>query len=275
MEYSENWIERYSRHIILPEIGGGGQRKINEAKVLVLGAGGLGSPVAFYLAAAGVGTIGIVDSDVVDLSNLQRQILHDTNDVNENKFKSQSAKEKLNALNPDIEVVEHRTRITSENAFDLMRDYDIIVDGTDNFPTRFLANDASVMLGKPLVHGAILRFDGQLFTIVPHVGPCYRCIFREPPPPGAVPNCQQAGVLGSIAGVIGTLQATEVIKLIIGKGKTLQGRMIVIDALDMVFREVKIKKDPNCPVCGENPTITELLDYEFICGVGYEESVEA
>lgn len=270
MEYSEEWIERYSRHIILPEIGGAGQRKLSEARVLVLGAGGLGSPVAFYLTAAGIGKLGIVDSDVVDLSNLQRQILHNTNDIG--RPKSASAKEKLNALNPDVEIVEYQTRINSENAFELFDGYDIIVDGSDNFPTRFLANDAAVMLKKPLVHGAILRFDGQLFTIIPGDGPCYRCIFRDPPPPGAVPNCQQAGVLGAIAGIIGTLQATEVIKLAVGKGEPLKGRLLVVDALNMTFREVKIRKIDNCPVCGENPTITKLLDYELICGVGEEQT---
>lgn len=269
MEYSEQWIERYSRHIILPEIGGAGQRKINEAKILVLGAGGLGSPVAFYLAAAGVGTLGIMDDDLADLSNLQRQILHTVNDIG--RPKSLSAKEKLNALNPDIEIIEHRTRVTSDNAFELFEPYDIIIDGTDNFPTRFLANDACVMLNKPLVHGAILRFDGQLFTIMPNDGPCYRCIFREPPPPGAVPNCQQAGVLGAIAGTIGTLQATEAIKIVLGKGKLLKGRMLVFDAFDMTFREVKVQRDPNCPVCGNNPTVTELIDYEWFCGVGHDD----
>lgn len=269
MEYSEQWIERYSRHIILPEIGGAGQKKINESKMLVLGAGGLGSPVAFYLAAAGVGTLGIMDDDNADLSNLQRQILHNVNDIG--KPKSQSAKEKLSLLNPDIEIIEHRTRVTSQNAFELFEPYDIIIDGTDNFPTRFLANDACVMLNKPLVHGAILRFDGQLFTIMPNDGPCYRCIFREPPPPGAVPNCQQAGVLGAIAGTIGTLQATEAIKIALGKGNLLKGRMLVFDALDMAFREVKVRRDPNCPVCGDNPTVTELIDYEWFCGVGHDE----
>lgn len=269
MEYSEQWIERYSRHIILPEIGGAGQKKINESKMLVLGAGGLGSPVAFYLAAAGVGTLGIMDDDNADLSNLQRQILHNVNDIG--KPKSQSAKEKLSLLNPDIEIIEHRTRVTSQNAFELFEPYDIVIDGTDNFPTRFLANDACVMLNKPLVHGAILRFDGQLFTIMPNDGPCYRCIFREPPPPGAVPNCQQAGVLGAIAGTIGTLQATEAIKIALGKGNLLKGRMLVFDALDMAFREVKVRRDPNCPVCGDNPTVTELIDYEWFCGVGHDE----
>lgn len=264
MEYSEEWIERYSRHIILPEIGGAGQRKINEAKMLILGAGGLGSPVAFYLAAAGVGKLGIVDDDVVDITNLQRQILHTTQDIG--KSKSLSAKEKLEALNPGVEVVEYKTRLTSENAFDLFKDYDVIIDGTDNFPTRFLANDACVMMNKPLVHGAILRFDGQVFTIIPNDGPCYRCIFRDPPPPGAVPNCQQAGVLGAIAGTIGTIQASEAIKIVLDKGNLLKGRLLVYDALDCKFREVKIKKDPNCPVCGQNPRITSLVDYEFVCG---------
>lgn len=263
MDYSEKWIERYSRHIILPEIGGTGQKRINEAKVLVLGAGGLGSPVALYLAAAGVGTIGLVDSDVVDLTNLQRQILHATKDIGRPKV--ESGKERLTALNPDIKVVPYKLAINSENIMDLIKQYDVVVDGTDNFPTRFLINDACVFAGKPLVHGAILRFDGQAFTIIPHEGPCYRCIFREPPPPGTVPNCSQAGILGAIAGIIGTIQATEAIKIILGKGKLLSGRMLIVDALDMSFRETKVRQDPDCPVCGKNPTITKLIDYEWAC----------
>lgn len=263
MTYSENWIERYSRHIILSEVGGTGQRKISEAKVLVLGAGGLGSPIALYLAAAGVGTLGIADNDEVDLSNLQRQVLHHTDDIGRPKV--ESAEEKLTAINPDIDVRPYRQLVDSSNIMDLINDYDIVVDGTDNFPTRFLVNDACVMAGKPLVHGAILRFDGQAFTIIPHEGPCYRCIFREPPPAGSVPNCSQAGILGAVAGIIGTIQATEVLKLIIGQGKLLKGRLLIVDSLDMSFRETKIRKDPDCPVCGESPTITELKDYEWVC----------
>ncbi len=263
MAYSEDWIERYSRHIILSEVGGDGQQKIGNAKVLVLGAGGLGSPVALYLAAAGVGTLGIVDNDVVDLSNLQRQILHHTPDIGRPKV--DSAIEKLQAINPDITVRPYRLMVDSTNILDIISDYDIVVDGTDNFPTRFLVNDACYFAKKPLVHGAILRFDGQAFTIVPDEGPCYRCIFREPPPVGSVPNCSQAGILGAVAGMIGTIQATEALKLIIGKGQTLTGRLLIVDALDMSFRQTKIRKDPDCPICGDNPTVTELVDYEWVC----------
>ncbi len=263
MAYSEDWIERYSRHIILTEVGGDGQQKIGNAKVLVLGAGGLGSPVALYLAAAGVGTLGLADNDVVDLSNLQRQVLHHTSDIGRHKV--ESAAEKLKAINPDVTIDEHRTMVDSSNIMDIIKNYDIVVDGTDNFPTRFLVNDACYFAGKPLVHGAILRFDGQAFTVVPGDGPCYRCIFPEPPPPGSVPNCSQAGILGAVAGIIGTVQATEVLKLILGQGNTLNGRLLVLDALDMSFRQTKIRKDPDCPICGENPSITELVDYEWVC----------
>ena len=263
MSNSEKWIERYSRHIILPEVGGKGQEKLNDSKVLVIGAGGLGSPVALYLAAAGIGTLGIVDNDVVDLSNLQRQIIHTEKDLD--RKKTDSAADKLTALNSDIEVKTHQMRVDSSNIMDLINEYDVIVDGTDNFPTRFLVNDACVFAGKPLVHGAILRFDGQAFTIVPKVGPCYRCIFEQPPPPGTVPNCSQAGILGAIAGIIGTIQATEVLRIILEQGKTLMGRLLVVDALDMSFREVKIRRNADCPICGENPSITELIDYEWVC----------
>ena len=263
MNYSEEWVERYSRHIIVPEIGGQGQKKINQAKVLVIGAGGLGSPVALYLAAAGVGQLGIVDNDVVDLTNLQRQIIHTTRDVG--RPKTESAQEKLVALNPDIKVKAYQQLLSSDNVMDLINDYDIIVDGTDNFPSRFLINDACVLANKPLVHGAILRFDGQVFTIIPGKTACYRCIFEQPPPPGSVPSCSQAGVLGAIAGMVGTIQAAEVIKLIIDKGTSLTGRMLVLDALDMRFREVKIKKNPDCPICGNQPTITKLIDYQWSC----------
>ncbi len=263
MTYSEDWIERYSRHIILSEVGGDGQQKIGNAKVLVLGAGGLGSPVALYLAAAGVGTIGIADNDVVDLSNLQRQVLHHTPDIGRPKV--ESAAEKMRLINPDLDIKPYQQMVDSSNIMDMIKEYDIVVDGTDNFPTRFLVNDACYFAKKPLVHGAILRFDGQAFTIVPDEGPCYRCIFPEPPPAGSVPNCSQAGILGSVAGIIGTVQATEVLKLILGKGKTLTGRLLVVDTLDMSFRQTKIRKDPACPICGENPTVTELVDYEWVC----------
>ncbi len=262
--FTEEEIERYSRHIILPEIGGKGQEKICQSKVLVLGAGGLGSPAALYLAAAGVGTLGIVDSDNVDLSNLQRQILHSSIDVG--RPKTASAQEKLQILNPGTVVITHNFRLNSENILNLIEDYDVVVDGTDNFPTRFLVNDACVMAKKPLAHGAILRFDGQATTIIPEEGPCYRCIFREPPPPGTVPNCQQAGVLGGVAGTIGTIQAIEALKIVIGKGRILKGRLLIYDALEMTFREVKVRKDQDCPLCGKNPTIKELIDYEQVCG---------
>ena len=263
MDFTEDQILRYSRHIILREVGGKGQEKIARARVLCIGAGGLGSPVSYYLAAAGVGTLGIVDSDVVDLSNLQRQILHRTADVGRPKV--QSAQEKLTAINPDVKVVPHVTRLDSTNILDVLGDYDIVVDGTDNFPTRFLINDACVMLKKPLVHGGILRFEGQLTTIVPGEGPCYRCLFSEPPPAGFVPSCQEAGVLGAVAGVIGTLQATEVLKLILGVGQPLVGHLLTVDLLTMDFRKVRIPKDKNCAICGENPTITKLFDYEEAC----------
>lgn len=242
----------------MPEVGGEGQKKIMQGKVLVLGAGGLGSPVALYLAAAGVGTLGLVDDDKVDVTNLQRQVLHFTDDIDRPKTKS--AGEKLAKLNPEIKINEYQTKITSENINDIIKDYDIIVDGTDNFPTRFLVNDACYFAKKPLVHGAILRFDGQIMTIVPDEGPCYRCIYREPPPAGIVPNCSQAGVIGSVAGIVGTIQANEALKILLGVGKTLVGRLLIIDALDTNFRQINTKKDPRCPLCGENPTITELQD---------------
>lgn len=263
IEFTDEQIERYSRHIILKEVGGKGQEKIAAARVLVIGAGGLGCPVAYYLAAAGVGTLGIVDSDAVDLSNLQRQILHHTPDVGRPKV--QSAGEKLSALNPDVRVVPHRQRLTSQNVLSVIADYDIVVDGTDNFPARFLINDACVLSGKPLVHGGILRFEGQLTTILPGRGPCYRCLFPEPPPPGFVPSCQEAGVLGAIAGVIGTLQATEVLKLILGIGETLAGYLLTVDLLTMEFRRVRIPKNAECEVCGEHPSILAPFDYPESC----------
>ncbi len=263
MNFTNEQIERYSRHIILPEVGGEGQQKIMDGKVLVLGAGGLGSPAAFYLAAAGVGKLGIVDNDKVDITNLQRQILHFTDDIG--KAKTDSAKEKLAKLNPDIEIKTYQIKVTSENISDLIKDYDVVVDGTDNFPTRFLVNDACYFEKKPLVHGAILRFEGQVMTILPDEGPCYRCIYREPPPPGLVPSCQQAGVIGSVAGIVGSIQANEAIKILIGKGKTLSGRLLVIDAFETNFRQMKTKKDKQCPICGEKPSIKKLVDYEEVC----------
>lgn len=261
MNFSESQILRYSRHIILPEVGGEGQQKICAGKVLIIGTGGLGSPVAFYLAAAGVGKLGIIDDDVVDLSNLQRQILHSTNDVGRPKV--ESASEKLTALNPDVNVVTYHERLTSKNIMEIIKDYDVVVDGTDNFSTRFVTNDACVMAGKPFIHGGILRFAGQALTVIPGQGPCFRCIFHEPPPQGSVPSCSQAGVLGVLAGTIGLIQATEVLKFLLGIGDLLVGRLLTYDGLDMKFREVSVKKNPSCPVCGDNPTITELVDYEL------------
>ena len=265
MELREDQIERYSRQIILSNIGGKGQKKILNAKVLLIGAGGLGSPCALYLASAGVGKIGIVDSDVVELNNLQRQIVHSTSTVG--KSKVESAKITLNGINPDIDVVAHNLRITSKNILDIIKDYDIIVDGSDNFPTRYLVNDACILANKPLSHGGIFKFDGQLTTILPHESACYRCLFPEPPPPGLVPGCQEAGILGAVAGVIGTLQANEVLKFILGAGNLLAGKLLVFNALDANFRQVKITKDPNCPICGDNPSITELIDYEWFCSL--------
>ncbi len=264
-DFTEEQIVRYSRHIILPEVGGKGQKKILEGKVLLVGAGGLGSPSAYYLAAAGVGKIGIVDMDVVDLSNLQRQILHHTGDLG--RAKTDSAKEKLNALNPDVELVTYNERLSSENIMELFEDYDIIVDGCDNFPTRYLVNDACVMTGKANVHGSIFRFEGQATVFQPGNGPCYRCLYPDPPPPGMVPSCQEAGVLGVLPGLIGTVQAVETLKLILGVGETLVGRLLLYDALSLRFREMKLRRDPDCPICGENPSIKELIDYEEFCNI--------
>jgi adenylyltransferase/sulfurtransferase len=261
--FTEEDIQRYSRQIILPEVGGKGQKKLREGKALMIGAGGLGSPVSLYLAAAGIGTLGIVDLDTVDLSNLQRQVLHTTNDVGRSKV--ESAKETLTAINPGVKVNAYRERLGKDNVLELINDYDVVVDGVDNFPTRFLLNDACVMAGKPLVEAGILRWDGMVMTILPGKGPCYRCVFPEPPPPGAVPTCQEAGVIGAIAGVIGVLQATEVIKLILGVGENLVGRLLTFDALESKFREVKLKRNQRCALCGENPTITELAEYELNC----------
>jgi molybdopterin/thiamine biosynthesis adenylyltransferase len=266
-EFTDEQINRYSRHIILPEVGGKGQKKLLESKVFLVGAGGLGSPAAFYLAAAGIGKIGISDNDDVDFSNLQRQILHSTKDVGHPKV--QSAKETLEDLNPDIEVVPYATRLNSENIIDIIKNYDVILDGSDNFPTRYLVNDACVMLGKPLSHGSIFRFDGQATTILPGKGPCYRCLYETPPPPDLVPSCQEAGVLGVIAGIIGVIQATEVIKLVLGKGNLLNGKLLLYDSLNMDFKKLNIHRNPACPMCGENPTIKELIDYEEFCQVNF------
>jgi adenylyltransferase/sulfurtransferase len=258
-------IRRYSRHLIIPDIAMDGQKRMKNARVLCIGAGGLGSPVAMYLAAAGVGTIGMVDFDVVDDTNLQRQIMHGQSDVGRKKL--DSAEDSIREINPNVKVVKHETFVSSENALDLFRDYDLIVDGSDNFPTRYLVNDACVLLGKPYVWGSIYRFDGQLSVFWAEHGPCYRCLFPQPPPPGMVPSCAEGGVLGMLCGTIGSLQTTEAVKLITGTGDPMIGRMLVYDALELKFRELKVRKDPECPVCGKNPTVTELIDYEAFCGV--------
>lgn len=265
MNLREDQVERYSRQILLPNVGGKGQEELLKAKVLIIGAGGLGSPCALYLVSAGIGRIGIVDSDVVELNNLQRQILHSTQNVGRPKV--ESAKERLCATNPDVEIIPYKVRLTSENILEIIKDYDIIVDGSDNFPTRYLVNDASVFLKKPLSHGGIFRFDGQAITIIPQETPCYRCLFPEPPPPGLVPSCQEAGILGAVAGVIGTIQANEVLKYILGIGELLTGKLLVFNALDSSFRQVKVPMDPECPVCSRNPTITKLIDYEEFCNL--------
>lgn len=260
MEFTEDQLQRYSRHIILPEVGGKGQKKILRAKVLIIGAGGLGCPVGYYLAAAGVGTLGMIDNDTVELSNLQRQIAHNTQRLGVPKV--DSAKTTFEALNPDVRVIGIRERMTKDNIMGFMRDYDIVVDGSDNFPTRYLVNDACVLLKKPLVSGAILRFEGQVTTIMPGEGHCYRCLFEEMPPAGLVPSCQEAGVIGAIPGVVGSLQAIEVFKLILGKGDVLKNTLLIYDALKTTFRRVRVPKNPDCPVCGDHPTITELQDYD-------------
>jgi sulfur-carrier protein adenylyltransferase/sulfurtransferase len=259
-------VRRYSRHLILPEVGMDGQRKLKASRVLCIGAGGLGSPAAMYLAAAGVGTIGLVDFDVVDLSNLQRQLLHGTDDIGRSKLAS--ARDTIQALNPNVRVEPHEVALSSENALELFRPYDVILDGTDNFPTRYLVNDACVLLGKPNAYGSIFRFEGQASVFATAGGPCYRCLYPEPPPPGLVPSCAEAGVLGVLPGIIGTIQATEAIKLILGTGEPLIGRFLIYDALRMRFREMKLRRDPDCPVCGDNPTVRELIDYEHFCGMG-------
>jgi adenylyltransferase/sulfurtransferase len=267
-ELTNDDLGRYSRHLILPEVGMEGQQRLKAAKVLCVGTGGLGSPLALYLAAAGIGTLGLVDFDVVDSSNLQRQIIHSTKDIGRKKI--DSAKEKLNALNPSLNVVTHDTMLTSANALEIFAQYDIIADGTDNFQTRYLVNDACVLLNKPNAYGSIFRFEGQASVFATEEGPCYRCLYPEPPPPGLVPSCAEGGVLGILPGLIGTIQATEVIKLILGKGEPLVGRLLLVDALTMRFRELKLRKNPDCPVCGTNPTVTALIDYNQFCGIAPE-----
>ncbi len=268
-QLSKEEILRYSRHLIMPEVAMEGQLKLKQAKVLLIGAGGLGAPLALYLAAAGVGTLGIVDFDVVDFTNLQRQIIHDTNDVGRPKL--ESARDTLHDINPHVEVIAHEARLTSENALEIFKDYDIVADGTDNFPTRYLVNDACVLLGKPNVYGSIFRFEGQASVFYAEQGPCYRCLYPEPPPPGLVPSCAEGGVLGVLPGIVGCIQAIEVIKLILGTGQPLIGRLLLFDALGMKFRELKLRKNPDCPICGEHPTIKELIDYEEFCGIRGEE----
>jgi adenylyltransferase/sulfurtransferase len=266
-------ILRYSRHLIMPEVGMEGQQKLKAARVLCIGAGGLGSPLALYLAAAGVGTLGIVDFDIVDYTNLQRQIIHSTADVGRKKL--DSAEESLKAINPFVNVQKFETKLTSENALKIFADFDIVADGTDNFPTRYLVNDACVLTGKPNVYGSIFRFEGQASVFATEQGPCYRCLYPEPPPPGLVPSCAEGGVLGILPGLVGVMQATEVVKLIIGKGEPLIGRLLLIDALGMKFRELKLRKNPDCPVCGAHPTITKLIDYNEFCGIRGEETPAA
>ena len=266
IELSQDEMRRYGRHLIMPEVGLEGQKKLKAGKVLVIGTGGLGSPLSLYLAAAGVGRLGLVDFDQVDASNLQRQVLYSVRDVGRPKL--EAAKDRILELNPNVKVDSYETRLTSENAMDIIKDYDVVVDGTDNFPTRYLVNDACVLLGKPNVYGSIFRFEGQISVFDASRGPCYRCLYPEPPPPGLVPSCAEGGVLGILPGVVGTLQATETIKILLGKGDSLVGRLLLFDALQMHFTELKLQKNPNCPVCGNNPTVKSLIDYEEFCGVG-------
>lgn len=274
MQLNNDEIRRYSRHLILPEVGLAGQKKICSTSVLCIGAGGLGSPIALYLAAAGIGKLGILDFDAVDFSNLQRQILHSTDDVG--RSKTESARDTIRGINPNVEVVLHQTRISSENALEIISQYDIVVDGTDNFPTRYLTNDACVLLKKPNVYGSIFRFEGQASVFAPHLGgPCYRCLYPEPPPPGMVPSCAEGGVLGVLPGIIGCIQATEILKLALGKGTSLVGRLLLFNALDMKFRELKLRRDPQCPICGDKPSITQLIDYEHFCGIAPESPVSS
>src|ERR671926_341848 len=273
IELSNEEIARYSRHLIMPEVALNGQKKLKAARVLTIGAGGLGSPLALYLAAAGIGTLGIVDFDVVDESNLQRQIIHGTTDLG--RLKMESARDRIQDINPNVRVEAYEEALTSENALEIFEDFDIVVDGTDNFPTRYLVNDASVLTGKPNVYGSIFRFEGQASVFYAEEGPCYRCLYPEPPPPGLVPSCAEGGVLGILPGAIGTIQATETVKLILGIGDPLIGRLMLYDALGMSFREMKLRKDPNCPVCGENPSVTELIDYQEFCGISQANAQEA
>ena len=272
MVMTPDQVKRYSRHIIMGDVGSAGQRKLMQAKALIIGAGGLGSPAAVYLSLAGVGTVGLVDFDVVELSNLQRQILHHTPDVGRPKL--ESARDNIHAYNPDVNVVLHEVRLESDNAMDIISQYDLVVNGADNFATRYLVNDACYLLNKPLVDGSILIFDGQATVFLPGQG-CYRCLFPSPPPPGMVPNCAEAGVLGALTGLVGSIQATEALKHFLGIGDSLSSRLLLIDALSMNFREVKLKRNPNCPLCGDNPTVTELIDYEVFCGVAAPEGVGA
>src|ERR687890_1741770 len=268
IELSNEEIARYSRHLIMPEVALDGQKKLKTARVLTIGAGGLGAPLAMYLAAAGVGTLGIVDFDVVDESNLQRQIIHGTSDIGRPKM--ESARDRINDINPNVHVEAYEEALSSENALDIFKDFDVIVDGTDNFPTRYLVNDACVLLGKPNVYGSIFRFEGQASVFYAKEGPCYRCLYSEPPPPGLVPSCAEGGVLGVLPGIIGSIQALEAIKWIIGAGDSLLGRLVLFDALKLRFRELQLRKDPACPICGESPSIHELIDYEAFCGIGAE-----
>ena len=274
IEFSNDEVARYSRHLIMPEVTMEGQRRIKASSVLCIGTGGLGSPIALYLAAAGVGRLGLVDGDIVDFSNLQRQILHGTKDVGRKKLNS--ARDRIREVNPNVQVDLHDTMFRAENAMEIARDYDVIIDGTDNFPTRYLSNDVGVFLKKPNIYGSIFRFEGQCTIFAPHLGgPCYRCMVPEPPPPGLVPSCAEGGVLGVLPGIIGVMQAIEAIKLIIGIGNSLIGRLVLFDALQLKFREVKLRRDPKCPVCGENPTITELIDYDQFCGIPQAAAAEA
>src|SRR5947209_510434 len=270
---SKDEILRYSRHLIIPEVGIEGQQKLKAAKVLLIGAGGLGAPLGLYLAAAGVGKLGLVDFDVVDFTNLQRQVIHATQDVGRKKL--DSAADKMKAINPHVEIVKHEVALTSENALDILKDYDLVVDGTDNFPTRYLVNDACVLLGKPNVYGSIFRFEGQSTVFAYEGGPCYRCLYPEPPPPGLVPSCAEGGVLGILPGTIGLIQATEAVKLILGIGEPLVGRLLLYDALSMRFRELKLRRNADCPVCGDHPTITKLIDYQEFCGIPKPQAQDA
>ena len=269
-ELSPKELSRYARHLSLPEVGRQGQTRLKNSRGLIVGVGGRGSPVALYLAAAGVGTLGLVDFDEVDITNLQRQILHGTEEIG--KPKLESAKKRISSVNPNVQIVKHSCRLDSHNALEILENYDVVVDGTDNFPTRYLVNDACVLLGKPNVYGSIFRWEGQVSVFAKDEGPCYRCLFREPPPPGLVPNCAEAGVLGVLPGVVGSLQALEVIKIILGEGDSLVGRLLIFDALELKWREVKLKRNPDCPVCGDEPTQKELIDYDVFCGLQGEQS---